>query len=237
MTPSTRILPTLDGRDHALLVDVRRLLVGIALAFATASCGVLSVDEEPAGECGFPPGTELIFAGRSTTAALEVQEMVGDPMSHEPADIYITRDEFDQGELHGRLVCAIYGDPRGFTEVTMAPEGWDPESGRLPQVSAEATEATEATPPQPPPTGLARAEAIAAARSAVPRAATWDVDYVVSGPPGEILLGMESLDWAETVPNDGWLWRVDFRRDDRGSTVFVDFEDGTVYGVVDTIIN
>ncbi len=31
-------------------------------------------------------------------------------MSDDLADIYITRDKFDQGDLHGRLVCAIFVD-------------------------------------------------------------------------------------------------------------------------------
>jgi len=76
--------------------------------------------EAPPNSC-FPEGTALSYAGRSTTAALGVQEVVGDPMSFEPADIYITRDKFDQGELHGRLVCAIFVNPPGFVEVTVHP--------------------------------------------------------------------------------------------------------------------
>ncbi|MDQ3149181.1 MAG: hypothetical protein M3Q38_04560, partial [Chloroflexota bacterium] len=61
------------------------------------------------------------YAGRSTTAALNVEEVVGDPLSDDPADIYITRDKFDQGDLHGRLVCTTYVDQGGFIEITVHP--------------------------------------------------------------------------------------------------------------------
>ena len=47
-----------------------------------------------------------------------------DPMSDDPADIYVTRDTFNQGELHGRLVCAIFVNDPGFVEVTVHPEDW-----------------------------------------------------------------------------------------------------------------
>ena len=66
-------------------------------------------------------GTALSYAGRSTTSALNVQEVVGDPMSDDLADIYITRDKFDQGDLHGRLVCAIFLDQPSFVEITVHP--------------------------------------------------------------------------------------------------------------------
>lgn len=63
----------------------------------------------------------IAFGGRSTTAALDVQQVMGDPMSDDPADIYITRDKFDEGDLHGRLVCAIYVNQQGFVEITVHP--------------------------------------------------------------------------------------------------------------------
>lgn len=93
-----------------------------AMVFAIAvltGCGALGGQEAP--ESCFSDGTALSYAGRTTTAALNVQEVVGDPMSHELADIYITRDKFDQGDLHGRLVCAIFVDHPGFVEVTVHP--------------------------------------------------------------------------------------------------------------------
>ncbi len=42
-------------------------------------------------------------------------------MSDDAADIYITRDAFDQGENHGRLVCAVFVDHPGFVEITVHP--------------------------------------------------------------------------------------------------------------------
>ena len=88
---------------------------------------------EPTGEalpgveapeaCGFPDGTALSFAGRSTTSALDVQEAVGDPMSDDPADIYVTWDRVGWGNWgHVRLVCAIFVEPAGFVEVTVHPD-------------------------------------------------------------------------------------------------------------------
>ena len=72
--------------------------------------------------CGFAEGAVLEYAVRATTAGLDVQEVVGDPMSDDLADIYVTRDKFDQGEHHGRLVCAIFVDQPDFVEITVHPE-------------------------------------------------------------------------------------------------------------------
>jgi hypothetical protein len=55
-------------------------------------------------------------------AELGVQEAPGDPMSTHQADIYITRDRFQEGIHHGRLVCAIYVEDGGFIEYTVHPE-------------------------------------------------------------------------------------------------------------------
>ncbi len=100
-------------------------LMGCGVSVEQVVGGGIGVEAPPG--CGFPVGTALSYAGRSTTAALGVQEVVGDPMSDEPADIYITRDAFDQGELHGRLVCAIYVNDPGFVETTVHPA----DGGRL----------------------------------------------------------------------------------------------------------
>ena len=122
----------------------------------TAAPGVAVEGEAPL-ECGFPSGTVLSYAGRSTTAELDVQEAVGDPMSDDPADIYITRDEFDQGEHHGRLVCAVFVNDPGFVEVTVHPE----DGGRF-------------VPPTPypsvtaPPGGISKVTATDIARAEVP---------------------------------------------------------------------
>ena len=122
--------------------------IGVALTCALlVGCVGLPGTDEAAEQC-FPPGTALSFSGRTTTAALDVQEVVGDPMSHQLADIYITRDAFDQGELHGRLVCAVYVDT-GFVEITVHPE----DGGR-----AAAAEPLGPSIPPIPPTPLASDE-------------------------------------------------------------------------------
>jgi hypothetical protein len=110
-----------------LLLVVILALAGCRYAETGASQAALSAAPpqertEAPEACGFPAGTPLSYAGRSTTADLDVQEVVGDAMSDDPADIFITRDAFDQGELHGRLVCAVFVDHPGFVEITVHPE-------------------------------------------------------------------------------------------------------------------
>ena len=109
----------LDASPDILRI-VRSLLATLVSLLALSGCGAVAGPEAPQA-CGFPDGAALSYAGRSTTSALGVQEGVGDPMSDDPADIYITRDRFDQGQLNGRLVCAIYVNPPGFVEVTVHP--------------------------------------------------------------------------------------------------------------------
>ena len=112
---------------RVLLLVVILSLAGCRLAGGAASQpGSPSATPPPEGTeapeaCGFPAGTQLSYAGRSTTADLDVQEVVGDAMSDDAADIYITRDAFDQGEKHGRLVCAVFLDHPGFVEITVHP--------------------------------------------------------------------------------------------------------------------
>jgi len=55
-------------------------------------------------------------------AELGVQEAPGDPMSTHQADIYITRDKFQEGIHFGRIVCAIYVEDGDFMEFTVHPE-------------------------------------------------------------------------------------------------------------------
>lgn len=61
-----------------------------AFLFLTG-CGMLPTGQEAPESCEFLDGTALSYAGSSTTAVLGVQEVMGDPMSDDPADIYITR--------------------------------------------------------------------------------------------------------------------------------------------------
>ena len=125
--------PSARGGSYPVGMRMRFLLAVAVLAIT--GCRLAGAPATDAGDpqpssldgveapeaCGFPEGTALSFAGRSTTSQLHVQEVVGDPMSDDPADIYITRDAFDQGELHGRLVCALFVDHDGFVEVTVHP--------------------------------------------------------------------------------------------------------------------
>jgi hypothetical protein len=184
--------------------------------------------QPPAGQeapaaCGFPPGTALSYAGRSTTAALDVQEIVGDPMSDDPADIYITRDALDQGEHHGRLVCAIFvGDP-GFVEITVHPE----DGGRF-EPPLETPAATA------PPLGISVDEAVEAALGAAPSDQAWEVQGAEAGPLGKIGGPGSVSEPMRDLSPDQWVWRVLLVRADdhsRGAFVFVDYVDGSVYSL------
>lgn len=186
-----------------------------------------ALDVEAPPECGFAEGTALEYAGRSTTAALDVQEVVGDPMSDNPADIYITRDPFARGELHGRLVCAIFANDPQFVEITVHPA----DGGRW-------------VPPTPapsiaePPGGIPEAEAVAIARGAVDHGDTWTVASTTAGPLASVMSGASlENDWSAGLPDDQWAWSVFLVRDDEGVSVVVDYVEGTVLGTVSYIVN
>jgi hypothetical protein len=181
---------------------------------------------EPPEACGFPPGTALEFAGRSTTAELDVQEAVGDPMSDDPADIYITRDKFDQGEHHGRLVCAVFVNQPGFVEVTVHPE----DGGRV--------EPVDPTPrATAPPEGIARDDAIEIATGEIPDDEGWELLDAFDGPLGEMAVDPDSQPWARDLSPDLWVWNVEFIHGDRAFAVFLDYADGTVLGTAEYIVD
>ncbi len=186
-----------------------------------------ALDVEAPPKCGFPEGTALEYAGRSTTAALDVQEVVGDPMSDDPADIYITRDPFARGELHGRLVCAIFVNDPHFVEITLHPA----DGGRW-------------VPPTPapsiaePPGGIPEADAVAIAREAVDQGDAWTVVSTEAGPLAQLLSAwLPGPDWSAGLPADQWAWRVFLVRGDKGADVFIDYVDGTVLGAMSSIVN
>lgn len=205
----------------------RRQVIPFAFVLLTG-CGVLSGQQTPQA-CGFPDGTALSYAGRSTTAALNVQEVIGDPMSNDPADIYITRDAFDQGELRGRLVCAIFVNQPDFVEVTVHPA----DGGRFvpePEPSAPAT-------PGETPAGISRATAVDAALDALQDTAEWEVAVAEAGPIGQIRPGWEDAEWGRGLPADLLLWRVFLVSGDASAEVIIDFVDGSVYGLSQGIVN
>lgn len=194
----------------------------------TAAPVSVSGDEAPEA-CGFPAGTALEYAGRSTTAQLDVQEVVGDPMSDDPADIYITRDKFDQGALHGRLVCAIFVNDPGFVEITVHPDDGGRVEPPTPQPSAT-----------PPPNGIAEDEAVDIARGTLEEADEWEIFLIDSGPIDRVfphVLEDPYYEWARDLLPDRWVWLVFFVRGDEGIHVIVDFLDGSVLGTAESIVN
>ena len=214
-------------RSRALLA----LIVMLAGCRALPAGDPSSLAEPAIGEapesCGFPAGTALEYVGRSTTAALDVQEVVGDPMSDDPADIYITRDKFDQGELSGRLVCAVFVNDPGFVEITVHPE----DGGRVEPV----TPGPAATQPAD---GISEDEATDIARAELSQPDDWTLSATEAGPLEGMMSGTYmDQGWARDLPPDRWVWRVFFIRGDAGLDVIVDYLDGAVLGTAQYIIN
>jgi hypothetical protein len=179
--------------------------------------------------CGFPAGTALEYAGRSTTAELDVREVVGDPMSDDLADIYITRDTFPQGELNGRLVCAIFVDTPGFVEVTVHPE----DGGRFVPPTPDASTT-------PPPGGLSEDDAIGVARTHFEDHDDWELTIIGPGPIGQVaphVFESDYYEWAQDLAADRWVWRIHFLRADQAVEVFIDYLDGSVLGTVEYTVN
>ena len=187
------------------------------------SASAVAGGPEAPEQCGFPPGTALEFAGRSTYAELHVGDAKGepvDPLSDDPADIYITRDTFNQGELHGRLVCAIFvGANEGFVEITIHPEDW----GRY----------TPEPEPGEPANGLSADEAIEAARAGLAGSDEWYVEMNGSGPIGDFFPDYQDYDWGRELTADHWVWIVRALRENQSKSMVLDYVDGTVIGTVE----
>ncbi len=195
--------------------------------------GCLFAGPEAPPECGFPSGTDLSFAGRATTAELDVQEVVGDPMSDDPADIYITAEgvditpeESDQGEPRHRLVCAIYVNDSGFVEITVHPD----DGGRF-------TTPTPFPMTSPPPAGVTRADAIEATLAWLPADLDWTIASVEVGPIGRVAPIWEIGDWSRDLSADEWVWKVFAKRPDYGVEVYIDFVDGSVLGFLENVVD
>ena len=195
---------------------------GVASPSGSAAAEVLEAPED----CQFPAGVALEFAGRSTYAELHVGDAKGDsvdPMSDEPADIYITRDPITRegsGPL-GRFVCAIFvGANQGFVEITMHPEDWDRYSP-VPK-------------PGEPANGLSADEAIEAVRAGLPDGDEWHVDLYGAGPIGDFLSPDDrDSDWVRELSADQWVWAFSVQRGTQGMSMFIDYVDGTVVGKVE----
>ena len=214
-----------------VLAGCARLLTGQGPSVEPAgSAGpAAAVDGEAPVECGFAAGTALSYSGRSTTAKLDVQEVVGDPISDDPADIYITRDKFAHGDKHGRLVCAVFVDHPGFVEVTVHPE----DGGRF----VPPTPYPSVTPPA---RGIPEDEATDIARGEVAEPAAWEIVVVESGPIGRVMphvLEVDGYDWVQDLSPDRWIWRVYLVRGDEGLDVVIDYLDGSVLGTAAYIVN
>jgi hypothetical protein len=185
----------------------------------------------------FPEGAPLVVATRTTAAALEVEEVPGDPLSHDLADVYVTRAEYDQGDLHGPLVCATFVEQPGIVEITVAPETCDPETGR-PSMPAPPSAVPAETPRAPAPSPmLSREEALAVSHVAAPGTEDWEVLVATAGPIREVNPNWNLLDWSRHLPEQTRIWYVALASGDEGVMVFLDATDGTVYDVSWGIVN
>ena len=201
------------------LAGCRGLPVFRGVASPRISPDTTAIGEAPA-RCAFPRGTVLAYAGRSTTAALDVEEVVGDPMSTELADIYITRDAFDQGDHHGRLVCAIFVNDPEFVEITVHPSDGGRVSLRHPsrpwaRRHRPASPARQPLPQPAPPCRIrGRGNRVLCRRC---RCGSFSTDARA------LRLGSR----AAPRPMDLVVF---FSRGDRGITIVLDYVSGTVYG-------
>src|SRR4029078_5670144 len=145
----------------------------------------------------------------------------------EPADIYITRDAFDQGQHHGRLVCAIYVKNPAFVEATVPRSA----GGRVFSPTPEPT--VGPTPSQ----GVSVDVAVAAARAALPDAGPWNLGTVRAIQLWQLNPVWEQYEWADGLSRDRWVWSAFFSRGDRGAEVVLDYVDGTVLGSIGYTVN
>jgi hypothetical protein len=121
--------------------------------------------------------------------------------------------------------------------------GVNPPGGQVEQrPSGTAPEGSD-MPSDPPPsmsgTGISRDAAIAAAREAVPRSATWEVRVANFGTAGDLLYAEGGYQIARGLPGDRQVWVVVLGTgsgfEAEGSIVVIDYLDGTIYEVVDWI--
>lgn len=200
--------------------EVGNTTLAAFICLLLTGCGLTPSAEAPE-VCGFPESAALFFAGRSTTSALGVQEVVGDPMSDDPADISVTRDRFDQGELNGRLVCAVFVHQPAFVEVTVHPaDVGGPSDAQEPSASAQTAGETI------PATIISKDDAIETARGALPAGETWEVTSVNAGQLDQVGV-VEDETSARALPGDRYVWQVMLVRGDRAAIVIMDYVDGS----------
>ena len=65
----------------------------------------------------------------------------------------------------------------------------------------------------------------------------WVVAVAEAGPARDLIDDLESRDWARDLQPEQWVWRVFLISGDEGQDVFIDYEDGTVLGVMSSIVN
>lgn len=90
----------------------------------------------------------------------------------------------------------------------------------------------------PPPAGVTEDDAIAIARTAAPHAADWLVRVATAGPLQNVFTARGEFEWSRAIPPDRWIWQITLgvgdALDSRGTHVFLDYLDGTVYRVLKT---
>ena len=101
-----------------------RIASGLLTALVLGACG-LPGTVAPA-DCGFPPGTPLAFAGRTTMNQVglidtDPEQIHGD----DRADIHVTLEPIEAHGVRGRLACVVYVDFGGIEIIEVA-SGWVP---------------------------------------------------------------------------------------------------------------
>ncbi len=106
-------------------------------------------------------------------------------------------------------------------------------------VASDASSSEAAPTWSPAAGGLSEEEAVGVARAAGPLAAAGRLANAEAGPLGEVFTARNEFDWSRDLPPDKWVWVIYLvaENEEDGSLVFVDYIDGTVYGIVDGIVN
>jgi hypothetical protein len=123
------------------------------------------------------------------------------------------------------------------TMPPVAPEDWDPETGRPSMTAPSSNVATDTPAASRSDRVLSRDEALEAVHRAAPGTDAWDVLVTTVGPIRDVYPNWNLFDWSRELPEETRIWYVALRSGDEGVLVFLDAVDGTIYEVAPGIVD